>query len=436
MVIATYVMNTPQVLATVVNLEDISKDQLLAENKELKERLVKLESARMSLKLAEAALKESEERLRSQYEAFPVATYTWAKKGREFVLVDMNRQARSESGSSPDSFLQQTASQIFHDRVDILERIIFSYEKKTVVRYETEYQSRATGEPYYAIFTLYHCPPNLLIMHSENITERKRAENALRESEERYRQLAECSNQVFWFVATNPEKILYVSPAYEKIWNMPVQALYEEPTLWRRDIHPDDLAQVEKTWKDCLLGKRKEFLAEFRLLVGHQVRWVMSSGITLLNEDGRVYRISGIARDITERRTAVEKLRQSELFFRTIADFTYDWEYWQGPDGKFIYVSPSCERISGYKPDEFLENPRLLEEIIHPSDRTAFKKHAARSLQPGHPHRLDFRIIRKDGEVRTISQYCQAVMHPERGFLGVRASNREREEKFEDSPEV
>ncbi len=69
------------------------------------------------------------------------------------------------------------------------------------------------------------------------------------------------------------------------------------------------------------------------------------------------------------------ELRQSEERLRTVADFTYDWEYWLGADGSYLYVSPSCERITGYRADEFSQDPGLLERIIHPDDRAAAVRH-------------------------------------------------------------
>lgn len=63
-------------------------------------------------------------------------------------------------------------------------------------------------------------------------------------------------------------------------------------------------------------------------------------------------------------------MRESEERFRTFIDFTYDWEFWIAPDGHHVYVSPSCERITGYGPDEFVNDPGLLVKIVHPDDHS------------------------------------------------------------------
>ena len=64
-----------------------------------------------------------------------------------------------------------------------------------------------------------------------------------------------------------------------------------------------------------------------------------------------------------------EDLRRSEERFRTLADSTYDWESWRAPDGKYLYVSPSCERITGYRREEFMADPSLVARIVHPDDQ-------------------------------------------------------------------
>ncbi|MCP4589200.1 MAG: PAS domain-containing protein, partial [bacterium] len=115
----------------------------------------------------------------------------------------------------------------------------------------------------------------------------------------------------------------------------------------------------------------------------------------------------------------------AEERFRTVADFTYDWEYWMGPDGQFIYVSPACERIMGYRREEFMEDPTLLERIAHPDDRHLVATLLNEWVTSEEDHALDFRVIARDGEERWIGHASQAVYGDDGAFLGQRASNRD-----------
>lgn len=83
---------------------------------------------------------------------------------------------------------------------------------------------------------------------------------------------------------------------------------------------------------------------------------------------GHVTGVVIVFHDDTERRRAQEALRESENKLRIVTDFTYDWESWNGPDGRFLHVSPSCERITGYSREEFMRNPDLYTRIIHPNE--------------------------------------------------------------------
>lgn len=125
---------------------------------------------------------------------------------------------------------------------------------------------------------------------------------------------------------------------------------------------------------------------------------------------------------VEERTTA---LRESELRYRTVANFTNDWETWLGEDGQYRYVSPSCERITGYRAEEFMNDPGLLLRILHPEDRTRFKEHLARNREATRVETLEFRLQRRDGRTIWVEYICQPV-HDERGrYLGRRASNRD-----------
>ena len=120
-----------------------------------------------------------------------------------------------------------------------------------------------------------------------------------------------------------------------------------------------------------------------------------------------------------------EELQKSEEKFRTVADFTYDWEWWINPAGKLVYISPSCQRISGYDAEEFINNPDLLLSITHAQDREPLARHLKEKLLSLEVCHLDFRIIRRDGTCRQISLYCQPVMDLKGNHLGQRGSNRD-----------
>jgi PAS domain S-box-containing protein len=119
------------------------------------------------------------------------------------------------------------------------------------------------------------------------------------------------------------------------------------------------------------------------------------------------------------------QLRESEERLQTIADFTYDWEYWVGVDGRYVYVSPSCERIAGYRADEFMQDPDLLRAIVHSEDHAAIGQHLDDDFESGEEDALDFRILTRAGEERWISHVCTPVYGADGRWLGRRASNRD-----------
>ena len=127
--------------------------------------------------------------------------------------------------------------------------------------------------------------------------------------------------------------------------------------------------------------------------------------------------------DFAERNQALESLRESEEKYRTLADFTYDWEYWIDPDGRYVYVSPACERITGYRPEDFMANPGLTLTLVHPEDRDRFGAHHFGERKPHDI--LDFRLIARNGRLVWIGHVCQAVYGSDGRYLGQRGSNRD-----------
>ncbi len=159
----------------------------------------------------------------------------------------------------------------------------------------------------------------------------------------------------------------------------------------------------------------------------------LEASATPAKTGGPVCRIS--ISDISASKRKDEELRRSEENFRTVADFTYDWEYWVGADGTILYMSPSCERVSGYTREEFLSDNRLLAKIVHPEDAKNFHAHLEANFPPDSPgagqagskycNGIEFRIIKKDGSVVWIEHACQPVFGRDGASLGRRVSNRD-----------
>ncbi|SLM32623.1 hypothetical protein MTBBW1_790021 [Desulfamplus magnetovallimortis] len=121
-----------------------------------------------------------------------------------------------------------------------------------------------------------------------------------------------------------------------------------------------------------------------------------------------------------------KKLKESELRFKTIANYTYDWETWISPEGIYLYCSPSCERLTGYSPDNFIENPDFFYTILKSDERERIKEEFHSHISStDEQNPLEFEIVRKDGEVIWIEHLCQSVVSPEGKYLGRRGNNRD-----------
>lgn len=136
-------------------------------------------------------------------------------------------------------------------------------------------------------------------------------------------------------------------------------------------------------------------------------------------------RAKELQEEVEECIKAREVLQESEARLRTLADFAHDWTYWIAPDGAYLYMSPSCERITGYRPDEFKEDPGLLEAITHPDDRTSLARHIKEESGKEGVLHLDFRVITESSEEKWIAHICQQVYGTDGTLLGRRASNRD-----------
>jgi PAS domain S-box-containing protein len=165
--------------------------------------------------------------------------------------------------------------------------------------------------------------PDALVVYARDATQRRRAEDALRESEARFRQMAETIDEVVWMRDAERGHLLYVSPAYEAIWGRTCRSLYEQPRSWLEAVHPEDRDRVAALFVPLAGDGGGE--AEYRVVrPDGSVCWVLDRAFAVRDEGGRVYRHVGLAKDVTERHQAEESLRRSEGRLRRFFEAAFE----------------------------------------------------------------------------------------------------------------
>lgn len=154
-------------------------------------------------------------------------------------------------------------------------------------------------------------------------------------------------------------------------------------------------------------------------------RHIDNSIYPILDDAGNVNRLAIVGIDMTTQKRTQEQLQASREWFRMVADFTHDWEYWLSTDGYYLYVSPSCEKITGYRPEEFMTSDGLFGSIVHVDDCARVAQNIEEVMLHQKSDTLRFRIITRSGEERWIDHVCLPVYAEDGTWLGIRGSNRD-----------
>jgi diguanylate cyclase (GGDEF)-like protein/PAS domain S-box-containing protein len=141
----------------------------------------------------------------------------------------------------------------------------------------------------------------------QDLTDQRRAEAEMRETAVRFRQMAENIRDVFFLVDVETNRTLYLSPAHEQIWGRSRESVYADTDAWTESIHPEDRARVREGYLKGLSAGRFEY--DYRIVrPDGSIRWIHARGFPIRDEAGKLYRVTGVAEDITERKEAENKI--------------------------------------------------------------------------------------------------------------------------------
>lgn len=186
--------------------------------------------------------------------------------------------------------------------------------------------------------------------------QRQVAVRSLRQSEERFSQLAQHLHQVFWMYGQ--DGFLYVSPAFETVWGRPRQTLYRDAGVWLEAIHPEDRPRLARIYGQA--AGRAGFDEEYRIVhPDGSVRWIWDRGFPVRDEAGQGGRIAGIAEDITERKQAAAALRETEASYKSVVEDQSELICRLRPDGTLSFANGAYCRYFGKQPAELLGGPFL-----------------------------------------------------------------------------
>jgi PAS domain S-box-containing protein len=277
-------------------------------------------------RITEDCIRESEERWRALFEHAGVGI---AQLGLTGQFLRVNPRLCETLGYSSKTLLQHTFQEFTHPD-DLQVSLQYLDELATGKRpsFSREKRVRRSDDVWVwldvtmSLVRNVSKAPAYFIAVVQNITDRKRAEQALLESETRFRQIAETIEEVVWSSDPEVSKMLYISPAYERVWGRTCASLYEDPESFIDSIHSDDRGHVL-----AALAEHRDaipFDQEYRILrPDGTTRWIWDRGVPVRDpRTGHLTHYVGVAADITERRQVEEALRLSESAIRELHEIT------------------------------------------------------------------------------------------------------------------
>ncbi|BAY64946.1 multi-sensor hybrid histidine kinase [Calothrix brevissima NIES-22] len=397
-------------------------------------------------KKAEAALRHSQNLYRTLVDNFPNGAFVLFDSDLRYLLVGGLELARA--GLNKSEMEGKTVWEIFPpETCETLAPMLYKALAGETVIAEVPYQE--------FLYLTHYIPVrdeqgNVIagILMTQNITERKQAENALRDSEEKFRQFAENSRQVMLLRQIDSGELLYINPTYEEVWGRSNESLYANPDSWQDALHPEDVSRIqaayEATARQGLLNE------EYRIIrPDGTMRWIWGRCFPIQDTTGKIYRIGAIAEDITKRKQTEQErdrllqilasqnqtleqevarrtaeLQQSENRFRNLVETSSDLVWEVNESGVHTYVSPQIMNILGYSPEEILGKTPF--DLMPPQEAERVLNEFEKFLSVQAPFQcLENTNCHKDGRLIILETSAVPIFDTDGQFRGYRGIDRD-----------
>ena len=233
------------------------------------------------------------------------------------------------------------------------------------------------------------------------------AQGELLEGEERFRELAENLDAVFWLIQLEPRQVVYVNPAYERVWGHPRAAMEDDPWAWVMAIHPDDRERMAAASQRALTGE-----VEYRIVRGDgEVRWIRNRVVPVRDESGEVYRLAGIAEDITERRATDDQLRRERDFGTSLVQTLPAFFVALDAHGCVTLANEALLAAVGHGPE--VPVGRDATEFLVEEDQEAAAAVLRELRSSSRPRTVELRVKARDGRQIPTEWHMRAMTSPQ-----------------------
>jgi PAS domain S-box-containing protein len=354
---------------------------------------------------SDEALRESEDRYRRLVELSPDAIVIQKNGVVEFANAAAARLLGAEQAQ--DLFGQSVARFVHPDSQPVVLKPPEDTQSGPPSPLAAQKFIRLDGTPVEVELTVtpfLHEGESAVQMVARDVTERLRAQEALRASEERYRRLVEHIPAIIYTAEFGGQgRWLFVSPQVEVILGFTPEEWMGAPDLWCAQLHPEDAPAV-LALEEQSRQTMEPIQCEYRLFAKDgRVVWVRDDWVVSRRTTGEPL-LQGVIFDITERKQAEEQLREAERKYRTLVEQIPAVSYVDVYDPSFspdmfrtAYVSPQIESMLGYSPEEFIAEPDLWCSVVHPEDRDRVMAADRRHYKAGEPLTEEYRVIGRNG---------------------------------------